>query len=274
MKNKNILLSLLCLTLLFSCEKVIDVNLINETPRLVVDAGLTFTKGTDGKNQSILLSTTTGFFDKEIPKISGATIFVNNSANARFDFLEEINTKGKYTCTNFVPVIGETYQLTIIYNGETYTAQEKLIGVNKIENIEQRSDLGIAKDEYGIKVNFQDPALENNYYLTRHVTPFQPFPFLEVFDDRFFQGNIGFGLFSNDKLKLGDSLEVSISGISQRYFDYLKKLISTASSGGGPFQPTPSSTIRGNVINQTKESNYCLGYFSISEVDRVIYVIK
>lgn len=274
MINKNIILSLLCIILLTSCEKVIDVDLNNENPRLVVDAGLTYIKGTDGKNQSLTLSTTTGFFDKGVPKVSGATVYVTNSSNTRFNFLEEPNTKGKYTCTNFAPLIGETYVLTVIYNGETYKAQDKLSAVNQIDNVEQRADLGINKDEYGIRVNFQDPATENNFYVISYVTPFEAFPYIDAFDDKIFQGRIGFGLYGSDKMKLGDSIEIKVRGTSERYFNYIKKLISTASVGGGPFQPFPSSTIRGNIVNQTKESNYCLGFFSISETDRIVYVIK
>lgn len=274
MKNKNTILGLFCLILLTSCEKVIDVDLKNESPRLVVDAALTYIKGTDGKNQSLVLSTTTGFFDREIPKVSGATVYVTNSANRRFNFVEESNIKGKYTCTDFVALIGDTYTLTIVYKGETYKAVEKLNAVNKIDNIEQRADLGLNKDEYGIRVNFQDPATEDNFYIISYVTPFEAFPYIDAFDDKFFQGKIGFGLFGSDKMKMGDSIEIKVRGGSERYFNYMRKLISTAASGGGPFQPSRSSTIRGNVVNQTKESNYCLGFFSISETDRLIYVIK
>lgn len=274
MRNYYIILSLFCSLLLSSCEKVIDVNLTTEPARLVVDAGLTYIKGTDGKNQSIVLSTTTGFFDKEIPKVSGAIVYINNSANSKFEFFEDANRKGKYNCKDFVPSIGETYILTIIYKGETYKAEEKLIPVNKIENVEQRADLGINQDEYGFKINFQDRIAENNFYIISYKSPHEAFPYYQVFDDQFFDGKIMFGLYGSDELKLGDAVEVSLRGASQRNFNYMNKLVNTASSGGGPFQPTPSSTTRGNVVNQTNESNFCLGFFSISETDKLVYTIK
>ena len=274
MKNIYISLSLFCLILLTSCEKVIDVNLTTEPPRLVVDASLIYTKGTDGKNQSIILSTTTGFFGQEIPKVSGATVYINNSTNSKFEFLEDANQKGKYNCANFIPVIGETYILTIIYKGETYNAQEKLIPVNKIENVEQRADLGINQDEYGFKINFLDRISENNFYIISYKSSYEAFPYYQVLDDQFFDGKIMFGLYGSDDLKLGDSVEVSLKSASQRHFNYMNKLVNTASSGGGPFQPTPSSTIRGNIVNKTKESNFCLGFFSISETDKIVYTIK
>lgn len=87
----------------------------------------------------IKLSTTTGYYSAEFPTVSGATIVVTNTANTAFSFTETTNT-GEYICTNFEPVIGETYLLTIILNGETYTATETLINAPSIEDsIEQNS---------------------------------------------------------------------------------------------------------------------------------------
>lgn len=275
MKNLFLTIFILLGFLFSSCEKVIDVDLAGEPPRLVIDAALTWVKGTDGKIQSITLSTTSDYFDSEIPKVSGATVYVNNTANTKFDFMEESTQKGKYTCTNFNPVIGETYTLTVISNGETYKGQEKLIASTSIENVEQRSDLGINSDEYGIKTNFQDSGTQTNFYLFSYTSPVSPFPYLEVIDDLFFQGNKAFGLFANDQLKKGDAIEIKFRETSERYFNYMKILTSTAAGGGGgPFRPSPASTIRGNMVNQTNANNFCLGYFSVSEVDTLTYTIK
>ena len=275
MKNILTILILFAVFLNSSCEKVIDVKLNTEQPRLVVDAALSWTKGTDGKNQSVILSTTTNNFNKEIPKVSGATVYETNGNNRRFDFIEEPAIKGKYTCINFVPVVNETYVLTIIYNGETYKGQEKLTAVNPIERVEQRSDLGINRDEFGIKVHFKDTPNQNDFFVLSYVTPTLAFPSIEVTSDKFFEGRTTFGLFSYSKLKLYDPVNIRLNGISESYYNYFRKLASTANSGGGgPFQPAPSSAIRGNLVNQTKESNYCLGYFSISETDIATYTIK
>lgn len=274
MKSKLSILILLAVFLNSSCEKIIDVKLNTESPRLVVDAALSWVKGTDGKNQSVILSTTTSNFNKEIPKVSGAAVYATNSSNRRFDFIEEPATKGKYTCINFVPVINETYVLTIIYKGETYKGQEKLTAVNAIERVEQRSDLGINRDEFGIKVHFKDTPDQDDFFVLSFVTPSLAFPSIEVTRDKFFEGRTTFGLFSYSKLKLNDPISIRLNGVSERYYNYFLKLTDTANGGGGPFQPTPSSAIRGNLVNQTKESNYCLGYFSISETDITTYTIK
>jgi hypothetical protein len=274
MKNLFLIIVIFLGFLFSSCQKVIDVKLAGEPQRLVIDAALTWVKGTDGKTQSVTLSTTSDYFDSEIPKVSGATVYVNNTANTKFDFIEESAQKGKYTCNNFNPVVGETYTLTVINKGETYKGQEKLIASTSIENVEQKNDLGLNRDEYGLKTNFQDSGSQTNFYLISYTSPASPFPYLEVIDDIFFQGNKAFGLFSDDKLKKGDMVEIKFRETSERYFNYMKILTSTAAGGtGGPFQPSPSSTIRGNMVNQTNAKNFCLGYFSVNEVDSLAYTI-
>ncbi|MFC5284474.1 DUF4249 family protein [Pedobacter alpinus] len=275
MKNLFLIIVIFLGFLFSSCEKVIDVDLAGEPPRLVIDAALTWVKGTDGKNQSITLSTTGDYFDTEIPKVSGAIVYVNNTANAKFDFIEESTQKGKYTCTNFNPVIGETYTLTVISNGETYKGQEKLTSVNEILDVEQRDDFGVNKDEYAIRVNFPDVPNQNNFYVMSYKSPASVYPIFEVFDDQFFEGNETFGLFSDDKLKKGDAIEIKLAQTSERYFNYMKILTSTAAGGGGgPFRPSPASTIRGNMVNQTNPKNFCLGYFAVNEADKLLYILK
>jgi len=70
-------------------------------------------------------------------------------------------------------------------------------------------------------------------------------------------------------------LNIKLYGISERYFNYMSILINLAEggSGGGPFS-TPPSTVRGNVVNQTNEGNYALGYFRLSEVDTLDYIVE
>lgn len=115
-----------------SCEEVITVDLETAPPRLVIDASIDWVKNTTGNEQKIILSTTTGYYSQTFPTVSGATIFVTNSANTVFNFTEASGT-GEYICNNFQPVIGETYVLNVALNGETYTATETLINVPSIE---------------------------------------------------------------------------------------------------------------------------------------------
>ena len=272
MKNISFLIVFISL-ILISCEEVVDVDLKTGPSRLVVDASINWIKGTNGSVQKIKLTTTTGYYDTTIPVVSGATVFITNSTNAVFNFTEAPGT-GEYACNNFVPQINETYTLTIINNGETYTATEKLYGVPDIQNIVQNNNGGFLGDEVEVRFFFRDNALEKNYYLTRVDTPIIPFPSFGIFDDRFENGNDTFGLFSDEDLKKGDVLDIKAYGVSERFFNYMAILLSVSGGGGGgPFQ-TPPATVTGNVVNQTNKSNIALGYFRLSQVSRRSYTIQ
>src|SRR5688572_4778078 len=105
------------------CEKEITVDLKTASPRLVIDASIDWIKNTGGNEQKIVLSTTTGYYSSRFPGVSGALITVTNPSNTIFQF-QEIPGTGQYVCSNFLPVIGQTYNLKIDLNGETYTASE------------------------------------------------------------------------------------------------------------------------------------------------------
>lgn len=270
---KNILY-LFILIFFVSCEEVVDLNLDTAQSKLVIDASIKWQKGTAGNEQKIKLSTTTGFYDNTIPTVSGATVFVTNSTNTIFNFTESSTDAGEYICTDFVPIINENYTLTVQLNGETYTATEKLFATPTIESIEQKTVQGFGGDEIQVKFFYQDNGLEDNNYLIGFKYENVVFPEYGAVKDEFFQGNQMFGFYTNEDLKSGDSLFMSLQGISLRYFTYMDKIISiSGSSGGSPFA-TPPATVKGNIVNQTNKTNYPLGYFNLSEIDTKNYVVE
>ena len=127
-----------------SCEKVIDVDLATGEPRLVVEASINWYAETNGNEQHIKLSTTTSYFSNVIPPVIGATVFITNSTNQVFTFIEN-DTPGTYNCNDFIPVVGENYTLTIVYEGQTYTSTEKLLNTPIVTRVEQKNDAGFSK---------------------------------------------------------------------------------------------------------------------------------
>lgn len=266
MKKTNILIALLITFFISGCEEVIQVDLNTETPKLVIEAPLKWQKGTDGSTQIIKLSTTTSFFSTEIPTVSGAQVVVTNSTNMPFIFLENGAT-GEYYCTNFVPLLNETYTLQITLNGVVYTATETMKPVAPIDEVLQDNEGGITKNETQIKTFFNDPATETNFYLFQYTYENELYQNLAAADDDFFQGNRFFSLSQKDDLEVGNVITVTHYGISKNYYNYLSILITIAGgSSGGPFQ-SPPATVRGNIINTTDKDNYPLGFFSASEID-------
>lgn len=270
--KKIFLLSVIFSIFLSGCEEVVNIDTDTAAPRLVVDASIVWPKGTAGTDQRIKLTTTTNYYNQTPPTVSGATVMVKNSENFTYDFIETPNT-GEYVCSTFVPIIGETYTLTIIYNGQTLTATETLKGVTPIDYVAQEVTPGIGEEEDQIEVKtyFTDPGNSSDFYLFRFQASIMAVPEYGVSDDEFFQGNQIFGLYQNEDLKPGDLLEIKLYGISERYYNYMTKLINTI-GGNGPFSTTPGA-LRGNVVNTTNPNDFVLGYFSLSETDTELYTV-
>ena len=121
---------------LFSCEDVIDVDLNTAPPKLVIDASLNWFKNTPGNEQEIKLTLSAPYFEDAVAPATGAQVVVTKNGNETFVF-SEIDESGIYTTNSFIPEINETYDLTITYLNEVYTATETLVSVVDLDFVEQ-----------------------------------------------------------------------------------------------------------------------------------------
>jgi len=272
MKNLKYILLILNILILTSCEEVVDVDLDTAPPRLVVEASIDWEKGTTGTNQTIKLTTTTGYYSTEIPTVSGATVVVTDG-NAVFNFIETAEGSGQYLCTNFIPALGRTYTLTVISGGQTYTATETMMQAPDITYTTQAEDGGILGDEIEIRYYYNDIPDQTNFYLTRATASVIPVPEYDINSDEFTENNEMFEFFSDEDLKKGDIVNVKIYGISERYYRFMNILLEAAGGGGNPFQGVPTMA-RGNLVNHTDESNYALGYFRVCQVTNLDITIQ
>ena len=255
---------------LTGCEDIVDVDLGTSQPRLVIDALIKWEKGTPGSDQVIRLSMTAPYFADDVPPVSGASVTVSGPAGV-FTFAEE--EPGKYVCHDFVPEIGAEYTLQVIHGEDVYSATEKLFPVPAISGIEQSADGGFTGEDIEVKAYFTDDGSTEDQYLFRFKSSHYVIPFYEVIEDRFFQGNEIFALYSDDELEPGDELEISVTGISRRYYNYMNILTGIAGSNGGSPFSTPPSTVRGNIVNQT-EDKYPLGFFALGETSTAAYTVQ
>lgn len=272
MKNLKYIFLSVSLFGLFSCEDVVDVDLPTAPPRLVVDASIDWIQGTDGSVQKIKLTTTTGFYSSVVPVVSNAIVSVENENGVTFDFIEEGNS-GEYFCYDFVPEVGMEYTLTVMVDGEVYTAVETMQNLPEFLYFTQSSDVGFGDDFIEIRYHFQDNPNENNFYMDRVQESGKAFPFYGTGSDKYTQGNEMYGLYLSEDIKSGDVLNIKLYEISERYYDYMNRLLEVVYNGGGPFQ-TSVGTVRGNLVNQTNPDNYALGYFRLCQVFEADYTVE
>ncbi|MDG1661515.1 MAG: DUF4249 domain-containing protein [Winogradskyella sp.] len=257
----------------YSCEDVIEVDLNEGQQRLVIDASINWFKNTSGNEQSIKLSLTAPFFNEDIEPANNAIVSISDTDGNTFNFLED-GSSGIYRNSNFIPVINGTYVLSVLYENEQYTATETLKSVVPIDYIEQKDDGGFLGEDIELKAFYTDPANIDNYYFFEFLSPIPQIPTLEVYEDRFTDGNQIFGFYTEENLEPGMDVTIRNYGISQRFYNFMFTLLQQGSEeGGGPFETQPA-TVRGNCINQTNQDNFPFGYFRLSEVDEVIYTIQ
>lgn len=248
------LLFLICI----SCEEVVDIDLDESPPRLVIEASLVWDMEQSKNVQEIKLTTTAPYFGNEIPPAIGGSVSVFDKNGKEFVF-EEVRD-GFFVNEEIEPSDEETFELQVEYQGELYTATESFVTAPKIDYILQEDNGGFTGQDVELRVFYTDPEEQENYYLFKFYHEDNS---LQVTNDQFTNGNQTFTVFSNEDLEAGDEVGIELEGISEGFYEYLFLLTSQAGSGGGPFQTQPT-TVRGNIVNTSNAENFAFGYFRLS----------
>jgi hypothetical protein len=265
---KNIKIIFLLLIVLFTnCEKVIDVDVPSIEPKLIIDASfeVLFDESPVVANTVVKLSLSADYFDDTIPPATNASVFLTNlSDNTIINFTDE-NEDGNYEpLISFIPADDVEYELTIVYDNETYQGKATKVKSTPFTEIIQGDETLFSGEEIELKISFTDNVDVDNYYLFNIDT----YNFITI-EDRFFNGtDYNFSYFYEDEnIEFPKNIDLKMSGMTKEYYTYFEILVSQGGqAGGGPFQAIPSSLL-GNMINKTNEENFPLGYFHISETD-------
>ncbi|HLW33174.1 MAG TPA: DUF4249 domain-containing protein [Aequorivita sp.] len=265
---KKLLMVCISILILTSCEDVIEVDLNEAPPRLVVEASINILENGASFNSFIKLTTTAPFFDNEIPVVEDASIQIKDEDGMIYPF-EHIGS-GRYDGL-FFPIHNMEYTLEILYKGETYIGSTQFESTVPLEYVEQRDDGGFSGEDIELKVFFTDPVGEGNYYFFKGNS--ERGLVLDVLSDEFFDGNSIFGYYLVEDLAKGDQVQFNLYGIDEAFYNYMFILLQQTGGGGGPFETQPA-TVRGNIVNKTNPENYPLGYFRISELSTLSYTVQ
>lgn len=286
MKN-YIILTITALFFISCTEEVVINELKNASDlRLVIEANIDIDKNntTDISTQIIKISNTTSFYNSDFLGVKGASINVTDKNGNSVGTFLDINSgvvddieDGIYTAIDFkTPIVGENYFINITVNGETYTAQDTYTSIVDINEITQEV-LEAFDDAIQININIDNEIDVDNFYLSEIKNPNFLIPEFDNGSDEFIsntpgENNLDFVYFDED-LKKDDPLTIKLYGVSERYNNYLSKLLSLAGDSGGPFSTAPA-TIRGNLLNTTNQDNYALGYFSLNQFVEQNYTVE
>jgi hypothetical protein len=261
---------LIMISITYSCQKVINVDLNDAAPQLVIIGTVTDQPGP----YTVTLSQTVNFSDDNVfPAVSGAKVIISDNVGNTETLVE--TSSGNYTSSTIQGVAGRTYSISVTSNGKNYNAISTMPSAVAIDSLTIDSTSskggGFGKSKTGnksVNVLFKDPLGVANYYrFVEIVNGIQKNDFF-ITSDKFKDGaNINYNISIRDStLYSGDSVTVILQSIDVNVYEYFRTLIQT-STGSGLQTSTP-----GNPT--TNLSNNALGYFSAGSVRSKKILIK
>src|SRR6185312_704498 len=147
--------------LAIGCQKVINIDLNSASPAIVIIGNINDQPGP----YTVTLSQNATFSDPNTsPSVSGAFITISDNAGNK-DTLTEVSP-GRYHTKKIQGIIGRTYYLNVISNGQTYTASSTMPQLVPFDTLRAVQLHGFRASDTNIypQVGFKDPATGNNYY--------------------------------------------------------------------------------------------------------------
>lgn len=263
--NKLYYILFLFLPVLFSCEKVIDVDLNGVNPAVVIEGNLSYL---DGKLE-VKISETASYFDNDsVKKISDASVILKHHTGEEI----QVNNRGNglYKTEDILLHPGNVYELSVGVNGVVYTAESQLNPVVPIDSLGYEYFEGVAFFEggYRVKLFFSEPLEKENYYrikVYRNGLLQNKVDDLIVFDDSRINGKIIEVTLRGQDFSVNDTARVELLSIDQLAWNYLSSLRDLANTNPG--SPAPANP-------GTNFNNGALGYFSAWSHDSKTIIIK
>jgi len=267
-----------------SCEDVIEIDVPEEEPRLVIDALVRVDSTEPLTEVRVVVSETSSFFDP-IPPATLQQITMSNLDNPPTGpgtGVLDLVAPGVYSkFFSTEEIMRDRWLLQIDYEDKLFIAQAQFNPTVPIESVEQGDGTIFDEDDTEVIISFTDAPERNDFYLF----DFDFGNFLAT-EDEFYQGQtFEFSYFYDEELEVGDQAEISILGIDEEFFNYMTTLVEQSEGDFGPFE-TPVVTVRGNFINVTDidndgtfnnvedPNNFALGYFAIAEEYKVTFTVQ
>ncbi|MCB0478334.1 MAG: DUF4249 domain-containing protein [Crocinitomicaceae bacterium] len=230
-----------------SCEKIIDVNIPDSDPQIVIEGKIS----TDTNVYSVLVS-------KTVPYNSTSNSYVDNAVVSLTDDLgntQVLNSvgNGEYQTALFSGQVGRTYTLTVQNEGVVYSNYSSIQSPVQMDSIHTvfipaNTFPGVEEGIYP-QIYYTDlVGLGDRYRMifSRNDTVFNSaddyFLFNDVYDDGLQEVVSLFG--KRFKLKPGDKVKVELWKLDEHVYDYYQTLENIISQGFAPtgVPDNPNST--------------------------------
>jgi hypothetical protein len=260
-RRYGLLLSMLLVT---ACKKVINVDLKNATPQIVIEGNITDAPGV----HTVLISKTVDFSaDNTYPPVTDAIVTITDSTSHVTEQLRQADS-GVYITDKIIGSPNHTYYLNVYEGNKVYSANSTMPFPVSLDSISFAENVGFNnKEEINAIANFQDPVGIANYYWFTEVINNRQIPDIFVFEDRLSDGRfIEYPLYNDSSyLNPGDTLLLTMNCVDENTYNYFNTLINV--TGGNNFQAvTPANPV-------TNLTNGALGYFSAHTTQEASIVV-
>lgn len=251
--RKSLLYFLSFLVLFFSCERVIDVDLNEASPQIVIEGNLSY----NNAELEVQISKTGSYFSATpVEKVENAKVYLENSEGKRVE--AEAFGHGNYKIENYPLQQKMEYRLYVESEGQKYEAKSTLYPSVKIDSLgfEYQPNMRFFEGGYRLLLYFSDPFEEENYYrikVHKNGELLNDVDDLIVFDDSGLNGKGIQVTLRRQLFDMGDTAYVQLMSIDENAFLYFTTFRDMANTNPG--SPAPANPI-------SNFSNGALGYFS------------
>lgn len=246
-----------------SCQKVIDVDLNDANPNIVIEANYS----AEDSTVFVHISLTSSFFNSVAsPTIDAAIVTI-------VDELGNITSvpaigNGDYQLTAYIPNFGTTYTLNVLNGADSYSAECDMNSPVALEPLTYDLYPPLFGNDggYAVNLNLYDPAGVVNYYqiiLTENGLEYNELMDMFTQDDVFTDGNLLGRPMYGKFFEIGDTIGMELRSIDGAIYDYINQAMSIV--GGG------NSAAPANPISNW--NNGALGYFSAYSSNRQEIII-
>lgn len=216
-----------------SCEDIIDVNLSDADPQLIIVG----TVSNRSYEQQVTISRTVAFdVSQPFDPVSGADVAVVDGTGRVFRYQE--TSPGVYI-SRFRGNEGQRYDLSVQLGGQVFTATSTLPRLVTADSIGTGVRTLFGEEQKFISLRYADPAGVPNYYRYLWRVNGGDLEMLRVSEDKFNDGKyVSEDLMDFDtELVAGDSVTVRMQCLDKTAYDFWNAVQSTNPGSAAPANP-------------------------------------
>lgn len=263
---------LLLLVPLSACQEVVDIDLPNNAPQLVIEGYLTYWQEDPQKsNCTVTISTTGNYYDDHsFHPINSALVEVTNVVTKSVYPLAPLeNQPGVYQNTEIPISPGHTFSLYVNYNQQEYQATGRVLPVAELDSFTYRyqPERIFLEEGYYFYFSGRTPKERGiNYYrflIYENDSLYNAPEDYLIQTDEFLKEKIDTLQLANYAFDAGDTVRIEMYSLNKDIYEYYNQLLELLFNDGGLFSSPPRNPTS-NIRNMTDPDRPPLGFFQVS----------